>query len=77
MKDLIKSIDSLPLIVKIILTLPALDIVWWVYRICRSMSKNNTIGVVIAIILLCVGVPFMWLVDLICILVKGSVFWID
>ncbi|MBE6570091.1 MAG: hypothetical protein E7658_07755 [Ruminococcaceae bacterium] len=77
MKDLIKTFDSLPLIVKIILAIPALDIVWWIYRICRSLDKNNILGVVIAVVLLLVGIPFMWVVDIICILLKGSVFWID
>ena len=77
MKDLIKTFDSLPLIVKVILAIPALDILWWIYRICRSLDKNNIVGVVIAVVLLCVGIPFMWLVDILCILVKGNVFWID
>lgn len=77
MKDLIKTFDSLPLIVKVILAIPALDIIWWIYRICRSLDKNNIVGVVIAVVLLCVGIPFMWLVDILCILVKGNVFWID
>ena len=77
MKDLIKTFDSLPLIVKVILAIPALDIIWWIYRICRSLDKNNIVGVVIAVILMCVGIPFMWVIDIICILVKGSVFWID
>ncbi|MBQ7921615.1 MAG: hypothetical protein IJ325_03440 [Clostridia bacterium] len=77
MTDLIKTFDSLPLIVKVILAIPALDIIWWIYRICRSLDKNNIVGVVIAVILMCVGIPFMWVIDIICILVKGSVFWID
>ena len=77
MKGLIKTFDSLPLIVKIILAIPALDIVWWIYRICRSLDKGNILGVVIAVVLLLVGIPFMWVVDIICILLKGSVFWID
>ena len=77
MKDLIKTFDSLPLILKVILAIPALDIIWWIYRICRSLDKNNIVGVVIAVILMCVGIPFMWLVDILCILIKGNVFWID
>lgn len=77
MKQLIETIDNLPKIVKLILCIPMLDIVWWIYRICKSLDKNNIVGLVIAIILLFVGVPFMWLIDLICVLVKGNIWWLD
>ncbi|MBQ9079959.1 MAG: hypothetical protein IJY27_02695 [Clostridia bacterium] len=77
MKKLIETIDNLPLIAKILLCIPALDIIWWVYRICKSLDKNNMVGLVIAIVLLVVGIPFMWLIDLICVLVKGNIWWLD
>ena len=77
MKSLIDAIDNLPKIVKLILCIPAVAIVWMIYRICRSLEKKNMVGVVIAVVLLFVGIPFMWLIDLLCILVKGSVWWID
>ncbi len=77
MKQLIETIDNLPKIVKLILCIPAVAIVWWIYRICKSLDKNNMVGVVIAVILLVVGIPFMWLVDLICILVKDNIWWLD
>ena len=71
MKELIKTIDELPLLVKVILAIPALDIVWGIYRICRSLDKNNAVGIVISILLL--FVPFMWLIDIVMILMKGNV----
>ena len=77
MKKLIEAIDNLPQIAKLILCIPMLDIVWWIYRICKSLDKNNMVGVIIAVILLFVGIPFMWLVDLICVLVKGNIWWLD
>ena len=77
MKKLIEAIDNLPQIAKLILCIPMLDIVWWIYRICKSLDKNNMVGLVIAIVLLFVGVPFMWLIDLICVLVKGNIWWLD
>jgi len=75
MKELIKAIDELPLLIKVILAIPALDIVWGIYRICRSLDKNNVTGLVISIILL--FVPFMWLIDIILILMKGTVWSMD
>lgn len=75
MKELIKAIDELPLLIKVILAIPALDIVWGIYRICRSVDKNNTAGIVVSVILL--FVPFMWLVDILMILMKGNVWCMD
>ena len=69
--------DNLPLIVKIILALPALDIIWNVVRLLKSVAKNNVVGIVLALVLIFVGAPFMWLIDLLCILFKGKIWWID
>jgi hypothetical protein len=77
MKDILKFVDNLPLIVKVILALPALDIVWAVVRVIRSLNANNLIGTVIAIALIIVGLLFVWLIDLVCILLKGNIWWID
>lgn len=77
MKGLIKAFDGLPKIVKFILALPVLDIVWAVYRLCRSLSKNNVLGIVLAIIMLFVCPALFWLVDMITILVANKVLWID
>ena len=77
MKDLIKSIDNLPKLIKLILAIPALDIIWVVYRLVRSLVKENTLGVVIAAVLIIVGLPWLWLIDLICIALNDEVWWID
>ena len=77
MESLIKAIDNLPKILKLILCIPAIAIVWMIYRVCRSLQKQNMVGVIIAIVLIFVGIPFMWLIDLLCILFKGNVWWID
>jgi hypothetical protein len=73
----VKAMDDLPLIVKIILAIPALDIIWVIYRIVKSLAKGNMIGVILGIVLVIVGLPFLWLVDIIFIVLKGQVFWID
>ena len=77
MKSLIKSFDSLPWIVKLILALPALDIVWNIYRLIRSLVKENLLGIIIAIILIIPGAAFMWVVDLISIALFKRVLWIN
>lgn len=78
MKAFIKAMDDLPLIAKIILCIPVIAEIWTVYRLLKSIDKNNIVGIVLAIVLLVVGITFMWLVDLITlILKKGQVWWLD
>lgn len=77
MKALIDAMAGLPKLVKLILCIPALDIIWTIYRLCRSIEKKNIVGIVLAVVLLIVGIPFVWLIDLICVLIKGEVWWID
>ncbi len=75
LNELIKSFDNLPKIVKLILAIPALDIIWVIYRIIKSVNDNNTLGIVLGVVLLFVGVPFLWLIDIICIILKDTVWW--
>lgn len=77
MKDIVKTFDNLPLLIKLILALPALDIVWNIIRVCRSLAKNNNVNAIIAVILIVVGIPFMWLIDIICIVLNGKIWWLD
>ena len=77
MKTLIKDMESLPLWVKIILALPALDIIWVIYRLCKSIDRENTLGIVLAVILLIIGIPFLWLIDIITLVVSNYVLWLD
>ena len=69
--------DNLPKILKLILCIPALDIVWCIYRLCRSLSRNNLIGIVLAILTIVPGAAFVWVVDLICMLLGNRILWID
>ena len=75
LNELIRSFDSLPKIVKLILAIPALDIIWVIYRIIKSVNDNNMLGIILGVVLLFVGVPFLWLIDIICIIMKDTVWW--
>lgn len=77
MKSFISAMDKLPKIVKIILALPFLDIIWVVYRLIKSISKKNTLGIVLAILLIIFGIPFLWLIDIITIIISNKVLWLD
>lgn len=72
-----KTLDELPLIVKILLALPFLDIIWVVYRLVKSIEKKNNVGIILAIVLIIVGIPFLWVIDIITLALSNKVLWID
>ncbi len=65
MKELIKAIDDLPLVVKIILCIPVLDIVWAIYRIVKGIANNDTLLIVVGIVWVIGGCTITWLWDII------------
>lgn len=70
-----RGLENLPLLVKIILALPVLDIVWVIHRLLVSISKKSVLGIILAIVLIIVGIPFLWLVDIITLIITGKVIW--
>lgn len=77
MKELLKWFNNLPKILKLIFALPGLDILWVVYRLCKSLDKGNNLGVILGVVLIIVGIPWLWLVDLIFLLLDKPVLWLD
>ena len=77
MKDLVRGFEKLPKLVKIILALPILDIAWAIYRLCKSISKGNVLGIVLGIVLLVLCPTIFWIVDIITIILFNKVLWID
>ncbi len=65
MKDFIKAVDNLPWIVKLILCVPALDIVWAIYRIAKGIANNDLLLVIVGILWIVPGVTIGWIWDLI------------
>lgn len=77
MKKLVKTLEGLPWIIRVILT-----IVWGVYgnllRLFRSLAAKNTVGVVLAVLLLiCGGFAILWIIDIIMVIFGKRVWWID
>jgi len=77
MDSFIKAMDDLPKTAKIILAIPFLDIIWVVYRLCKSIKQNYVPGIVVASLLIILGIPFLWLVDVITLLVYNKVWWFE
>lgn len=74
-KDIIKFVDDLPDVAKLILCIPVLNIVFSVYKLCRSLESKNTLWIVLGVLVIFPGASFIWLVDLICLLLYKKVFW--
>ena len=77
MKNLVKTLEGLPWIVRVLLVL-----LWGVYgnivRLLKSLAANNVLGVVLAgILLICGGFFILWIVDLVCVLLNKPIWWID
>ena len=70
MDKLIKTIDELPLIAKIILCLPALNFVWAIYRIIKGINNKDTFLLVIGIIWIIGAVTVGWLIDLVTVILN-------
>lgn len=77
MNKFINLMNSLPKIVKILLALPVLDLIWVVYRICKSAVSKNTFGIIIGVLLFIIGWPILWLIDMITLIAKNNVLWFE
>ena len=65
MKDFIKFMNDLPWFAKIILCIPALDIIWAIYRIIKGIATKNLVLTVIGILWIVPGAALLWVVDII------------
>ena len=65
---IIKAIDELPWILKLILAIPALDIVWAIYRIIKGVTTDNLFLLVVGILWIVPGIAFGWIIDIISII---------
>lgn len=77
MEKFVKWMDSQSLLVKVVFAIPLLDILWVAYRLVKSLVKKSVLGIVLAILLIVIGLPWLWLVDIITLIVAGKVIWVD
>lgn len=73
MKNFIKAMNDLPFILKIILCIPALDIIWAVYRIVKGITKESLVQIIVGVLWIVPGAVFLWLVDIIGVLLYQKV----
>ncbi len=73
MKEFLNSIDNLPILVKLLLCIPAVHIIWGIYRIVSALNARSTAALIVHVILLFFE-PIMWIADLVMIILTGNVF---
>lgn len=72
MKSYIKFFDNLPFLGKLLFCIPLLDIFWAIYRICKGVTKNNLILLVVGILWIVPGAAALWAVDIITTILFGK-----
>lgn len=71
MAQFLKAVDDLPLIVKVILCIPCIDVFYGVCRVVKGVVKNDVLWIVLGVLTVFPGAFFMWLLDLIWVIWKG------
>lgn len=71
--DFIKAMDSLPLWLKVLFAIPALDFIWAIYRIVKGVCKNDLVRIVVGVLWIVPGAVFCWIADIVCLLLGGKV----
>ena len=75
MNDLVKALEGLPWIVKVLLVI-FVGIYGNLLRLFKSLAAGNLVGIVLSIVLLCSGgFVVLWIIDLICILIGKDIWW--
>ncbi len=77
MRELLNTLKGLPLIVKLILCIPAVDIVWSVARLLSGIDKKDTVRIIIGALTIFPGAFFVWVLDLVWILTKGDALFVE
>lgn len=69
MKGFIKWMDNAPFILKIIFSLPGINIIYGIYRIVKGLDKGNMVMLIVGILWIFLGAVAFWLIDLISVII--------
>ncbi|MBQ8196939.1 MAG: hypothetical protein IJZ73_02645 [Clostridia bacterium] len=70
MKEIISALDNLPWVIKIIFCLPALNVIWAIYRIIKGVVESDPVKILIGILWIPLGATALWILDLVFVLAK-------
>ena len=69
MKGFIKWMDNLHWLIKLLLCIPALDVVWAVYRIVKGVEYHKLGTLIVGILWIVPGIACGWIIDIVCTLI--------
>ena len=76
MSELIREFDELSWLKKLLLAL-IMPLAWNLYRLAKSIEKKNVGGIILAAVLGLVIAPITAIFDIVYIMMKQTVWWID
>ena len=68
----VSAMDKLPWILKLILCIPALNIIWAIYRMVKGATQGKLLMLVVGILWIFPGALFCWVIDLISTILYGK-----
>ena len=71
MKEFRNTVNNWPLIVKLLLCIPMVEIFYSICRVINGVARKDVLWTVLGVLTIIPGAFFMWLVDLIWVLVYG------
>ena len=71
----IKWMNGRSRLVKILFCLPIIDIIWGVYRLLGAILNKNVLHIVLAVLWIVFAGFIGWVLDLVCIIITGHIFW--
>ena len=74
MSDFLKAVDGLPLLAKVILCIPVLEIFYGICRVVNGAVKNDVVWIVLAVLTIIPGAFFMWILAFVGVVWKGPAF---
>ena len=75
MKEIVDSLEGLPWIVRLILTVFA-GAYSNLLRLFKSIAANNVLGIVLSVILLLTGgLGIVWIIDVVMVAMKKDIWW--
>ena len=77
MKEFMRQVHEFPLLIKVLLCIPMVDIFYSICRVINGAARNDVVRLVIGILTVFPGAFFMWIIDLVFVLWKGDAFLLD
>ena len=74
MRELIDELNALSWPKKLILALPAFDLIWCLYRLAKSIDEKNTGGIVLAAVFI-LFYPYVAIFDIVYLMIKKDIWW--